>query len=366
MIDYIAETQTVKLSGGYDVSFCTEMDILWDNWYLISTSCIMKRVLTGIKPTWEQLHLGNYFGALKPMIDLANSGEYEVFMFIPNMHALTEFHDAEGIRTNTYNVVKAYLAAGLDPSTVHIYNQSDIPGHVQLYWVLACLTNVGFMKRMHAYKAAVDQGKGDEISVGTFNYPILMAADIILYDPDLVPVGKDQKQHVEYARDIAQKFNHQFGETFELPEPMIKQSVATVPGIDGRKMSKSYNNYIWLFDEQSLIRKKVMRIPTSAVPIEAPKDPDSCNVFQIYKLFLDEQEEQLLRERYTAGGLSFKDVKEELVDLIVTFLHPIQEAYEQIDNAFVNQILIEWAARVAPLAEQKIADVYTKVGFALR
>lgn len=325
----------------------------------------MKRVLTGIKPTGEQLHLWNYFGALKPMIELANSGAYEVFMFIANMHALTEFHDAEGIRNNTLNVVKAYLACGLNPDKSHIYNQSDVCGHTELHWMLSCVTNIGFMKRMHAYKAAVDLGKWDDRSMGTFNYPILMAADIILYDPDFVPVGKDQKQHVEYARDIAGKFNYMFGETFKLPEPMIGKEVAVIPWTDGRKMSKSYNNYIGLFDDPKVIKKKVMRIPTAAVPVEAKKDPDECNIYKIFKLFLDEKEDQVLRKRYEAWGLGFGEVKKELVEKITTFLIPIQQKYQEITDEQVLEILKKGAEQVAPIAQKKIEEVYEKVGFSL-
>lgn len=325
----------------------------------------MKRVLTGIKPTGEQLHLGNYFGALKPMIDLAHQGEHEIFMFIPNQHALTAFYDTQAIKRNTINVVKAYLAAWLDPNTVHLYNQSDIPWHVQLTWVMSCITNMGFMKRMHVYKAAVDQGKQDDISVGTFIYPILMACDIILYDADLVPVGKDQKQHVEYARDIAGKFNHKFGETFVLPEAMIRSDVATVPGIDGRKMSKSYNNYIGMFDDEKTVLKKVKRIPTSAIPVEAAKNPDECNVYNIFKLFLDEEQDTVLRKRYEAWWLWFGQVKQELAAQISAFFAPMKQKYEAISDDEVIEILAAGAKTVAPIAQKKIADVYEKVGFSL-
>lgn len=324
-----------------------------------------KRVLTGIKPTGEQLHLGNYFGAMAPMIDFANKGEYEIFMFVANLHALTEFHDASAIKKNTITAVKTYLACGLHTDHVHIYNQSDISAHTELMWVLACATNVWFMKRMHAYKAAVDLGKEDELSVGTFNYPVLMAADILLYDPTYVPVGKDQKQHVEYARDIAQKFNHLFGETFILPEPYIQESVATVPGLDGRKMSKSYNNYIGLFDDATTIRKKVARIPTAAIPVADPKDPETCNIFALYKLFLSEDEQEILRGRYLAWWVSYKDLKDELSEKIISFNQPIIERYLQIDDAFVVSLLHQWAQYVRPFAEQKIQDVYAKVGFSL-
>ncbi len=324
-----------------------------------------KRVLTWIKPTGEQLHLGNYFGAMEPMIRFANQWVYEIFMFVANLHALTEFHDAAAIRKNTYTVVKSYLACGLDPQHVHIYNQSDISSHAELMWVFSCVTNVWFMKRMHAYKAAADLGKEDDLSVWTFNYPVLMAADILLYDPDLVPVGKDQKQHVEYARDIAQKFNHMFGETFSLPDAYIQESVATVPGIDGRKMSKSYNNYIGLFDDPEMIRKKVSRIPTAAIPVEDPKDPETCNVFAVFKLFLDEHEEQALRARYLAGGVSYKDLKAELSEKIIAFTQPIISRYESIDDLFVAELLKKGAEKVGPIAQKKIYDVYERVWFSI-
>ncbi len=286
-------------------------------------------------------------------------------MFVANLHAFTEFHDAAWIKQNTFNLVRAYLACGLDPSKVHIYNQSDVVGHLQLFRTLACVTNVGFMKRMHAYKAAVDLGKGDDISMGTFNYPVLMAADILLYDADFVPVGKDQKQHVEYARDIAEKFNKNFGECFHLPQPMIKGEVATVPGTDGRKMSKSYNNYIGLFEAPEDIKKKVARIPTAAIPVEEAKNPDECNVYNIYKLFLDEQQNAELRKRYEAGGLSFKTVKDELAQVIIDFLQPIKQRYDTISDDQVREILKAGASQVQPLAEAKIKKVYDSVGFTL-
>ncbi len=326
---------------------------------------MQKRVLTWVKPTGDQLHIGNYFGAVEPMVRLSRQEDMRVFMFVANLHALTEFHNAEAIRKNTLTTVKTYLACGLDPKQVLIYNQSDISAHTQLMRVLACVTNMWFMKRMHAFKAAIDAGKEDEISVGTFNYPILMAADILLYDPDLVPVGKDQKQHVEYARDIAQKFNHQFWETFKLPAPYIQETVATVPGIDGRKMSKSYNNYIGLFDDADTIRKKVARITTAAIPVEAPKDPDTCHIFALTKLFLDEPQQQALRARYLAGGVSYKDLKAELSDLIIAFTLPLIERYHSYSDEQIIALLSSGAEQVRPLAEQKIKDISTKVGFML-
>lgn len=327
------------------------------------TQVMKNRVLTWIKPTGAQLHLGNYFGAIEPMIRFANTWMYEVFMFVANLHALTEFHDASSISRNTITTIKTYLACWLDPSYVHIYNQSAISAHTELHRVLSCITNVWFMKRMHVYKAAQDLWKEDDLSMWTFNYPVLMAADILLYDPDLVPVGKDQKQHVEYARDIAQKFNHLFGETFILPEPYIQASVATVPGIDGRKMSKSYNNYLGLFDDAETIRKKVARIPTAAIPVADPKDPDTCHVFSLYKLFLDETEQVALRERYTAWWLSYKELKQELADRIIAFTAPIIDRYSALEDSTIHTLLDQGKTYVQGLAKAKIQDVYQKVWF---
>ena len=231
------------------------------------------------------------------------------------------------------------------------------------------------MDRMHAYKDKVAKKKEKEVSVGLFTYPILMAADILLYDATHVPVGRDQKQHVEYARDIAQKFNHRFrdsgsddddtGDIFTLPESYIQEDVAIIPGTDWRKMSKSYNNYIWLLDTPSEILKKIKRIPTAAIAIDAPKNPDECNVYKIFKLFLDDAQDAALRERYTAGGLSFKEVKEELAETVVAFVTPIQEQYAKIDDDMIRDLLTTNAVKANEIASKKVAEVYEKVGFSL-
>lgn len=233
------------------------------------------------------------------MLDYQNSGEYDTFLFLANMHSLTALHDAEKIKQYTINVLKLYIACGIDPKKTLIYNQAMVPGHAQLARVLQCITNMGSAERMHGYKDAINKGKAGEISVGVFTYPILMAADILLYDADIVPVGKDQKQHVEFARDIAERFNKLFGETFKLPEPKIEESVAVVPGIDGRKMSKSYNNYIGLMDDEKTVLKKVKVIPTDEKGIDDPKDPDSSNLYQIMKLFLTPEEDKKIRKEFT-------------------------------------------------------------------
>jgi tryptophanyl-tRNA synthetase len=286
----------------------------------------------------------------------------ETFLFVANMHSLTTVQDGS-LRRNTINTLKLYLACGAGTDKVFIYNQADVPGHAQLQRVLACLTHMGFMERMHAYKDKIANRKANEISVGLFTYPILMAADILLYDATHVPVGKDQKQHVEFARDIAHKFNQQFGETFVLPDSHIQADLATIPGIDGRKMSKSYKNYIGMLEDDKTIQKKVKQIATDATPVEDPKDPDICNVYNIYKLFLSEDEDEQLRQRYQAGGLSYKDAKEELYDRIISFLRPIQQRYNEISDDYITTLLRDNAARAQQIAQAKIEEVYEKVGF---
>jgi tryptophanyl-tRNA synthetase len=326
----------------------------------------MKKYLTWIKPTSDQLHLGNYFGAILPMVQFSQDPDHqddEMFLFVADMHALTWLHDANQMKRNTIEAVKTYLACGIDPKRFLIYRSSTIGAHAQCAWVLSCITTMWFMWRMHAYKAHVDQGKEDALNVWTFTYPILMAADILLYGIDYVPVGKDQKQHVEYARDIAQKFNHQFGDVFHLPEPYIVPEVATVPWLDGRKMSKSYNNYIGLFDSPEIIRKKVSQIPTDALPIEAPKNPHTCNVFALYALFLSSQEKAALNARYLAWWVSYKDIKSELTERIIAYLRPIHERYAALDDAEIIALLEDHTQRASLLATKTLHRVYEAVGF---
>lgn len=325
-----------------------------------------KRILTWIKPTDSQIHLGNYFGAVKPMMDLsAQFPDAEVFLFLAIMHGLTGLHDGKAIHDNSLNVLKIYMACGVDLKKFVIYNPADVPAHAQLSWVLGCITHMGFMERMHSYKEALDKGKAKEISVGVFTYPILMAADILLYDADMVPVGQDQKQHVEYARDIAQRFNNLFWETFKLPEPYIKPEVGTLIGVDGRKMSKSYNNYIWLLDDEKQVLKRVKQIATDTKTVEEPKNPDECNVYKMCKLFLTPEEDVALRKRYQAGGLSYKEAKDYLYEKIMAFLKPIQERYAKISDQEIIDLMKKNAVRVNELAKKKIAEVYKKVGFTL-
>ncbi len=325
-----------------------------------------KRILTWIKPTDSQIHLWNYFGAVKPMIDLSHQfPDAEFFLFLAIMHTLTALHDWNSIHNNSLNVLKIYMACGVDLNKFVIYNPADVPAHAQLSRILGCITHMGFMERMHSYKEALDKGKAKEISVGVFTYPILMAADILLYDADIVPVGQDQKQHVEYARDIAQRFNNLFWETFKLPQPYIQPEVWIILGVDWRKMSKSYNNYIGLLDDEKLVLKRVKQIATDTKTVEEPKNPNECNVYKICKLFLNEQEDVLLRDRYLQWGLSYKEAKDYLYEKIMAFLKPIQERYTQISDQEIIDLMKKNAVYVNELANKKIQEIYKKVGFTL-
>jgi len=325
-----------------------------------------KRILTWIKPTSDQLHIGNYFGAIRPIVELAEKNpDAEVFFFLASMHAFTTLHDGETIRKNSKNLIKLYIACWADPKRFFMYDPREIPGHAQLCRVLMCLTHMGFMERMHAYKDALQKWTSNKTSVGTFCYPILQAADILLYDANIVPVGKDQKQHVEFARDIAQKMNNNFGEIFVIPDVQIQEEVATIPGIDGRKMSKSYNNFIGLLDNEKTTSKRVKQIATDATPIEDPKNPDECNVYNIMKLFLDESENKEMRKKYEAGGLSYKYAKDTLFEKLRAFLQPIQEKYDQISDQEIKDLLKKNAIKANEIAEKKIQEVYEKVGFVL-
>lgn len=221
------------------------------------------------------------------------------------------------------------------------------------------------MERMHAYKDAVAKGKGKEFGVGTFNYPILMAGDIVLYDADIVPVGQDQKQHLEFCRDIAQRFNDHFGETLKLPDPYIDEHVAVVPWIDGRKMSKSYNNFLWLLDDEKTLRKKIKQITTASLPVEATKNPDECTVYQLSKLFTTVDEDQALRDRYLAGGMGYGEAKEYLTEKVLSFTWEIQVIYNSLTDEEVKEIIDRGTAKALALATAKIEEINQKVGFVL-
>ncbi len=319
------------------------------------------RVLSGIQPSGS-LHLGNYFGMMKKMIEYQENEE--LFCFIANYHAQTSLSDGKALARGTMEAAANFLALGLDPEKSTFWVQSDLPEVQELSWILSNFTPMGLLERCHSYKDKVAQGI--KPNHGLFAYPVLMAADILLFQSDIVPVGKDQKQHLEVARDIALKINNEYGEIFTIPEPDIDESVATVPGLDGRKMSKSYGNSIDLFLEEKALRKQVMRIVTDPTPVEEPKDPDKCNIFQIYRLFLDKEQEDALRRRYLAGGLSYGVVKQELFETIREFFAPFAKRREDLlsDQEKIRTILANGAEKARHSAAKIMRRIRKKTGLA--
>jgi len=318
-----------------------------------------KILLSGIKPTGRP-HIGNYFGAMKQFVDMQD--EYQANIFVANYHAFTTLQDAKKLQENTLDVAIDYLAIGLDPQKANIFLQSDVPEVTELAWIFDCITTMPYLQRAHVYKDA--QAKSEEINVGTFNYPMLMAADILLQNADIVPVGADQKQHLEFTRDTAEKFNRLFGETFKLPEPIIMEDVKTVPGLDGRKMSKSYGNTIPLFAEDDEIKKAVMSIVTDSKAPEESKDPEEDNIFALHKLF-SVQELSEIEKRYKEGGMGYKESKEMLIKNIISFIAPLREKREEVaKNKDAVLKILENSGNVArSTAKAKMMEVRKKVGF---
>lgn len=321
----------------------------------------MKRVLSGVQPSGNP-HLGNYFGAMKNHVEMQN--EYESFIFIADYHALTTVRDAEKMKQMTLDLILDYLALGLDPGKTVFFKQSDVFEHTQLNWILSCVTPHGLLERAHAWKDQLAKGK-KEPTMGLFNYPVLMAADILLYDPDIVPVGKDQKQHVEMARDIAIKFNNQFGETFKLPQAYIPEQVAVIKGTDGQKMSKSYGNVIEMFADEKVLKKQVMGIQTDSTPVEEPKDPEKCNVFYLYTLFASDDEKADLEAKYKAGGFGYGDAKKLLLEKILNyFADARKKRIELAGNLdYINKVLEDGKTKARAESEKMMAKVTEKVGF---
>lgn len=346
------------------------------------------RLFSGMQPS-GRIHIGNYFGALKQFVELQDN--YETFIFIANLHALTSSPAKEKLIEDTNNIILDYLGAGLDPEKVVLFKQSDVPAHANLAWIFNNLIDMPFLMLAHAFKDKVGKNfldgiddidaymnalpKDDHghvtydsemkrlfsnINVGLFEYPILMAADILLYDADVVPVGKDQKQHVEYSREIGRKFNNQYGEQFKLPKELILESVETIPGIDGRKMSKSYNNTIPLFGTDEEITKAVMSITTDSRGKDEEKNPDELIIYQIHKLF---DGSAALKAQY-AQGLGYGDAKKLLIKDIIDFVTPMRERREHYANnpKLVQQILINGAMKANDIAMKKLFDVYEAVG----
>lgn len=314
-----------------------------------------KRLISGVKPTGRP-HIGNYFGAMKQFVDLQD--KYETFVFIADLHALNFIQDQKEMQRLSHDLILDYLGIGLDSEKVLLFKQSSVPAHTQLTWIFDTLVTVPFMMRAHAYKDAV--AKDVEPGMGLFNYPVLMAADILLYDADVVPVGKDQKQHIEYARDIAGKFNHQYGEHFKLPNELILEDVAIVPGTDGQKMSKSYGNTIPLFGTDEEITKAVMSIATDSRGKDEEKNPDDLILYQIHKLFNNSDE---LKAQYTQG-LGYGDAKKILIQDIITFVTPMRERRKKYEDnpKLVQEILVRGAMKANDIAMKKIFDVYEAVG----
>jgi len=321
-----------------------------------------KILLSGVKPT-GRVHLGNYFGAMKQFLDLQD--KFESYIFIADYHAMTTVQNKEELSQGITDVALDYLAIGLDPKKVCLFKQSDIPEVHELTWIFNCLTTMPYLMRAHAYKDA--EAKNKEVNVGLFDYPILMASDILMQDADVVPVGQDQKQHVEYARDTAQKFNRIFGDTFRIPEPFILKDVETIPGTDGKKMSKSNGNVIPLFATDEEIKKAVMSIPTDSKGVAEPKNPDESIVFQIHKLLLEGQKLTDLRAKYEKGGLGYKEAKELLIADLRAFISPIRAKREALtkDLGSVLDILKKGGEKARSRAEAKMKEVREKVGVEL-
>jgi tryptophanyl-tRNA synthetase len=319
----------------------------------------MTRFLSGVQSSGK-LHLGNYFGALKQHIALQNEGL--CFYFIANYHALTTIHDPQIMRERIHDVALDYLALGLDPEKAVFFRQSDVPEVTELAWILSTVTNMGLLERAVSYKEKTD--KGIEASVGLFTYPILMAADILIYRSNVVPVGKDQVQHIEMTQDMAGKFNRAYGDIFPIPEVRLDKE-SKIPGTDGQKMSKSYGNTIEIFAEGKVLQKTVMGIVTDSKTVTDPKDPETCTVFALYSLFATEEEKQQLAGRYLAGGMGYGDAKKLLLEKINTHLEPARERRKQLerDPAHVEDVLRRGAQRARAEAEQTMVLVRKAVGF---
>lgn len=318
------------------------------------------RILSGIQPSGK-LHIGNYFGMMKPAVELQDSGE-ETYLFIADYHTLTTSPDPQALRGLIREAAVDFMAVGLDPAKTVFFRQSDVPQVAELSWILSCVTPVGLLERCHSYKDKL--ARGFSPNSGLFTYPVLMAADILIYGSDVVPVGKDQKQHVEVTRDIASRFNNQYGEIFKIPAERIREEVAVVLGLDGQKMSKSYGNTIELFGPEKETRKKFMRIVTDSKGVEDAKDPDTCSIFALYKLFATAAQREDLAARYRAGGLAYGYAKQELYELFMEQFAQFRKRREEIlaDPGYVDNVLREGGDKARASAEAMMAKVRQAVG----
>jgi tryptophanyl-tRNA synthetase len=323
------------------------------------------RILSGIQPSGV-LHIGNYFGMIKPAIALQAEGE--ALYFIADYHALTSLRDPEALRENCRRVALDFLACGLDPERATLFRHSDVPQVTELAWILSTVAPMGLLERAHSYKDKLARGLSP--TVGLFSYPILMAADILIYDSDVVPVGKDQKQHIEMTRDLAVKMNETFGQSepdgriFKLPEARIQPATETVPGIDGQKMSKSYGNNIDIFGDEKEIRRRVMSIVTDSTPVEAPKDPAQSTIFKLYSLVASKDEITAMREQFLKGGTGYGDFKKQLFAKLWEYFAPMRKRREEIlaDKSYIDNVLARGAKRANEIADQVMNRVRQAVG----
>lgn len=317
------------------------------------------RVLSGIQPSGS-LHIGNYLGMMRPMISYMD--REELFVFIVNLHALTSVNDREKLARGTLEAAADFMALGLDPDRCVFWVQSDVTEVVELSWILICITPMVLLERCHSYKDKI--AKGISPNHGLFAYPVLMAADILLYQSNLVPVGKDQKQHIEVTRDIAMKFNSTFGETFVIPEGEISDEVATVPGTDGQKMSKSYDNTIEIFLDEKTLKKKVMNIVTDSTPVDQPKNPETCNLFQIYRHFAPPERVAEVHRLYVEGGAAYGTIKKELAGVLWDYFRESRDKRAQLakDPGYLREVLAKGAAKARAIAAGTIDLVRDRVG----
>jgi tryptophanyl-tRNA synthetase len=317
------------------------------------------RILSGIQPSGV-LHIGNYFGMMKPAIALQAEGE--ALYFIADYHALTSVRNPAVLRENCRRVALDFLACGLDPERATLFRHSDVPQVPELAWILSTVAPMGLLERAHSYKDKLARGLAP--TVGLFSYPILMAADILIYDSDVVPVGKDQKQHIEMTRDLAVKMNETFGEIFKLPEARIRADTGTLPGIDGQKMSKSYGNNIHIFGDEKEMRKRVMSIVTDSTPVEAPKDPAKSTIFKLYSLVASNDEIATMREQFLKGGTGYGDFKKQLFERLWEYFAPMRKRREEIlaDKSYIDDVLAQGAHRANEIADQVMKRVREAVG----
>jgi len=317
------------------------------------------RVLSGIQPS-GRLHIGNYFGAMRQHLNL--QAEHDGFYFIADYHALTSNPAPDDIARHTIEVAMDYIALGLDTEKTVFWRQSDVPQVTELTWILSCITSMGLLNRCTSYKEKIAQGMTP--NHGLFAYPVLQAADILIFNSDLVPVGADQKQHIEVTRDIATRFNNIYGDILTIPDAHIIESVAVVPGIDGRKMSKSYDNTIQIFEPEKSVKKKIMRIVTDSTPIEEPKDPNHCNIFALLKLVASDEELSDWEQKYRQGGLGYGEVKKRLAQLVTEYFRPYRDKRAELENNidYVRQVLANGAQRAAAVASQTLEKVRNAVG----